>query len=161
MEYNNIQNINCNNCIYDEEMPTPVAEKVLDGIKMIMAGVHDCIEALGQEDDEPIIPAAIPGEGIRIVDMDEAYRILPCFGLYAAEEETEIPGVSIAYDPERLLSIGDEDYAVGPVILFCYDEDGEYTSVTIQDAYDAQQMIEEMTVTLCGDGRDFPAFRLD
>lgn len=160
MEYN-IQNINCNNCIADEEMPSRIEEMVLGGIKKIMAGVHDCIEAFGDDDDEPIILAAVPGEGIRIVDLDGAYRILPCFGLYASEEETEIPEVSIAYDPDHLLTIGDEDYVVGPVILFCYDEDGEYASVTIQDAYDAQEMIEEMTVTLCGDGKDFPAFRLD
>lgn len=158
MEYNNIQNISCT---FDEDLAAPDADMVLDGIKKIMAGVHDCIEAFGHEDDDPIILAAVPGDGIRMVNLDEACEVLPCFGLYAAEEETEIPGVSIAYDPERLLTVGDEDYVVGPVILFCFGEDGEYTSVTIQDAYDAQQMIEEMTVTLCGDGRDFHAFRLD
>ncbi len=113
------------------------------------------------DDDEPILMvAAIPGQPIQIVTEKEAEQILPCFN-----EDDEIidafdTGLVMSYDRRHLLKLGDEEYLIGPAILYALDDEGDPVPLDAIDIRNAKGCIDGRTVSLCADGADLLAIQL-
>lgn len=141
-------------------------KKAVDAVMEVLDGVSRCLGVLGLEmpddsraDRPDLMLAAVPGKPVQVVDAETAYDILTCLGIGEETDDTPIPGLSMAYDPDEVLALGDQEYLAGPAI-FLRTEGHSDGSVTAYDAYLVQDMVKKMEATLCADGKDFPAFRL-
>lgn len=140
-------------------------DKASAALVELTEGIAHCMEAPGIPNDGdggPVLMlAAVPGSPVQVVDADWALDILPSFGLRNEVVDAPIPGLSMAYDPGQVLAFGGHRYLAGPAILFRTDGNDGYAPVTATDAYYSQIRLADMETTLCADGQDFPAFRLE
>ncbi|MCD7772057.1 MAG: hypothetical protein LUH23_08245 [Oscillospiraceae bacterium] len=149
-----------------KSIPDIDMDMLMNSLEKVIADAKHCIEAIeiGREDDylPTIMVAVVPGKPIQVIDVDECCDILPCFG--ESDRIMETPdelGLIMSCDERHLLTLGDERYLIGPAILYDVDADGEEASVSALEIYLTRQTVESRTVTLCADGKDFPAIRLD
>ncbi len=77
-----------------------------------------------------------------------------------SDDELDVEGLTIVFDGSRILRLGRERYLLGPVIVYKTDEDGDGVSLSAEDVIAAVVYFADHTVTLCADGRDFPAFHI-
>lgn len=77
-----------------------------------------------------------------------------------SDDELDVDGLAIVFDGSRVLNLGRERYLLGPVIVYKYDEDGDGISLSAEDVIAAVVYFTDHTVTLCADGKDFPAFHI-
>lgn len=77
-----------------------------------------------------------------------------------SDDELDVEGLTIVFDGSRILHLGRERYLLGPVIVYKTDEDGDGVSLSAEDVIAAVVYFADHTVTLCADGKDFPAFHI-
>lgn len=77
-----------------------------------------------------------------------------------SDDELDVEGLTIVFDGSRILRLGRERYLLGPVIVYKTDEDGDGVSLSAEDVIAAVVYFADHTVTLCADGKDFPAFHI-
>lgn len=130
----------------------------------LRSGVDHCMDARYMEDEDDsviLMVVAVPGKAIQVKTVEECSRVLPCFGESDAITVAGTTGLLLSYDERQVIKLGEERYLTGPAILYSVDEKGEDLSLTVRDIYDARLLVEERTVTLCAEGKEFPALRLD
>ncbi len=139
-------------------------EKLTFWLRELHSGIGHCMDALHMEDagdDVVLMVAAVPGQPIQAKTVEECFHVLPCFGESDAIAIAGTTGLLLSYDEQQIIQLGEERYLTGPAILYCVDEEGEDLSLTVRDIYAARLWVEEQAVTLCADGKEFPALRLD
>lgn len=77
-----------------------------------------------------------------------------------SDDSLDVEGLTIVFDPRRVLNLGRERYLLGPVIVYKSDADGDGVSLSAEDVIAAVVYFNDHTVTLCADGKDFPAFHI-
>ncbi|MCD8216614.1 MAG: hypothetical protein LUD01_00965 [Clostridiales bacterium] len=158
-------------CIANDAIPNSLKDQTatdafLEGLHSVLDGALEmlrCICEDADEDDEPVIMvAAIPGQPIKVVDVEEAYSILHCFGeddvINGAPAET---CVVMSYDEKDVRKVGGKRYVAGPILFYDVDDDGEEISLTAQEIYAIRLAVESRTVILTEKGRKFAAVSID
>ncbi|MCD8337514.1 MAG: hypothetical protein LUD18_09610 [Lachnospiraceae bacterium] len=158
-------------CIANDSISTSLKGKsgtdaFLEGLNSVLDGALEmlrCICKDADEYDEPVIMvAAIPGQPIKVVNIEEAYAILHCFG-----EDDVITGapaetcVVMSYDEKDVRKIGGKRYVAGPILFYDVNDDGEEISMTAQEIYAVRLAVESRTVILTEKGRKFAAISID
>ena len=67
----------------------------------------------------------------------------------------------MSYDERQVLVLDGWKYLIGPAIFYNVDGDGEDVSLTTEEIYEVQRMVDHRTVTLWADVREFPAILLN
>jgi len=156
----------CVDCISNPMKEQTESEGFPDALHAVINGTLDMMRCIyGETDDldKPVIMvAAIPGQPIKVVDVEEAYSILHCFGeddvINGAPAET---CVVMSYDEKDVRKVGGKRYVAGPILFYDVDDDGEEISLTAQEIYAIRLAVESRTVILTEKGRKFAAISID
>ncbi|WP_294500436.1 hypothetical protein [uncultured Gemmiger sp.] len=139
---------------------------LMAGIGEMLDGIRHCLKATDAEDDEQddgylFMAAAYPGKGIQVRDVTECYGVLKCFGTEDSVMQAPDCDMLMSYDERQVLVLDGWKYLIGPAIFYNVDGDGEDVSLTTEEIYEVQRMVDHRTVTLWADGREFPAILLN
>ncbi len=139
---------------------------LMAGIGEMLDGIRHCLKATDAEDDEQddgylFMAAAYPGKGIQVRDVTECYGVLKCFGTEDSVMQAPDCDMLMSYDERQVLVLDGWKYLIGPAIFYNVDGDGEDVSLTTEEIYEVQRMVDHRTVTLWADVREFPAILLN
>ena len=139
---------------------------LMAGIGEMLDGIRHCLKATDADDDGQdngyiFMAAAYPGKGIQVRDVTECYGVLKCFGTEDAVVQAPDCDLLMSYDERQVLVLDGWKYLIGPAIFYNVDGDGEDVSLTTEEIYEVQRMVDHRTVTLCADGRELPALLLN
>lgn len=117
------------------------------------------------EDIDSIVVVMRPGEAPKVMTESECFDAVEQCGNFCASATINDPDIcaydlKAAYDPRTVLTLGDEKYIIGPVIVYACDEDGDSISLDAEEVMAAIVYFSDHTVMLCADGEDLPSFAL-
>ena len=133
----------------------PSYQKLVDSLEDYLHGAAD--EAVTPEDAvDSIVMVMQEGECWEEVESCGNYDCLEV----VSDAALDVAGLMIVFDERRVLHLGRERYLLGPVIVYKCDDEGDGVSLDAQDVIAAVVYFADHTVTLCADGKDFPAFHI-
>lgn len=116
-----------------------------------------CLEKIPPE---MIVAVLHPGKAPWIRTYAETEELLPDFMEKLVPVDFGRSGLTLYYPDEKTLWLGKDIFLFDRAVICSEDDDGDLWSLSGGDLYNIFQYVEENTVTLCADGRDFPAIRL-
>ena len=129
--------------------------------------LHDAAdeEVTPEDEVDSIVMVMRPDKTPEVMLETQCWEKVESCGSYdrlkvVSDDELDVDGLTIVFDGNRVLSLGKERYLLGPVIVYKTDEDGDGVSLSAEDVIAAVVYFADHTVTLCADGRDFPAFHI-
>lgn len=142
----------------------PSYQKLVDSLEDYLHGAAD--EAVTPEDAvDSIVMVMRPGKTPEVMQEGECWEEVESRGNYdclevVSDDALDVAGLMIVFDERRVLHLGRERYLLGPVIVYKCDDEGDGVSLDAQDVIAAVVYFADHTVTLCADGKDFPAFHI-
>ena len=109
---------------------------------------------------DPLVLVLWPGKERQILTEGECWDKVESHGIFDRVEKITGEGISICYDGNSLIMLGEGRFLTGPVVVFDSDEEGDSLSVTAHGIQAATKYFWERTVILGSSQGDFPAFRL-
>ena len=129
--------------------------------------LHDTADEEYTPEDEAdsIVMVMRPGCTPEVMLETQCWDEVESQGVYdclenVSDDELDVEGLAIVFDGRRVLNLGRERYLLGPVIVYKNDDEGDGVSLSADDLIAAVVYFNDHTVTLCGDGKDFPAFHI-
>lgn len=129
--------------------------------------LHDAAdeEVTPEDEVDSIVMVMRPDKTPEVMLETECWDEVESRGNYdclevVSDDELDVEGLTIVFDGSRILRLGRERYLLGPVIVYKTDEDGDGVSLSAEDVIAAVVYFADHTVTLCADGKDFPAFHI-
>ena len=124
---------------------------------------YDLFEYGAEDDDIDCIVAVLyPGKPPKIMTESESFDTVERYGHFdsvlSVEDKSICACLKGAYDPATVLTLGDDRYIIGPVVVYACDEDGDSVSLSAEELMAAIVYFDNHTVTLCADGEDLPSF---
>ncbi|MCD8130382.1 MAG: hypothetical protein LUE16_03745 [Lachnospiraceae bacterium] len=107
-----------------------------------------------------IVEMLVPGKGAKVMKFAEADALMPGFMDICVPVDFGNNGLTIYYPENKVIRLGKEVFLFGGAVICSENEDGDLRSLSGEDIYDINQYVEENTVTLCADGRNFQAIRV-
>ena len=137
-------------------------QKLVDSLEGYLHGAADELDALEDEVD-PIVMVMRPGKTPEVMGETDCWEEVESRGRYdhlevVSDDALDVDGLAIVFDDAHVLHLGRERYLLGPVIVYKCDDEGDGVSLSAQDVIAAVVYFADHTVTLCADGKDFPAF---
>ena len=142
----------------------PSYQKLVDSLEDYLHGAAD--EAVTPEDTvDSIVMVMRPGKAPEVMPEGGGWEEVESRGNYdclevVSDDALDVAGLMIVFDERRVLHLGRERYLLGPVIVYKCDDEGDGVSLDAQDVIAAVVYFADHTVTLCADGKDFPAFHI-
>lgn len=129
--------------------------------------LHDAADETVTPEDEvdSIVMVMRPGKTPEVMQESECWEEIESRGSYdcvevVSDAALDVGGLAIVFDESRVLHLGRERYLLGPVIVYKCDDEGDGVSLSAQDVIAAVVYFADHSVTLCADGKDFPAFHI-
>ena len=129
--------------------------------------LHDTAgeEVTPEKEVDPIVMVMHPDKTPEVMQEAQCWDEIESRGRYdclevVSDDALDVEGLAIVFDGQRVLHLGRERYLLGPVIVYKCDEDGDGASLSAEDVIAAVVYFNDHTVTLCADGKDFPAFHI-
>lgn len=115
-----------------------------------------------RERDQTVARPGQPPEVMKETESWEEVESQGCFDCLevVSDNALDIDRLMMVFDGRRVLYLGQERYLLGPVVIYKCDEEGDSVSLSAEDVIAAVVYFVNHTVTLCGDGKDFKAFRI-
>lgn len=139
-------------------------QRLVDALEDYLHGAADEEEAPEDEADS-IVMVMRPDKTPEVMQETQCWDEIESRGSYdclevVSDDELDVEGLTIVFDGSHVLNLGRERYLLGPVIVYKCDEDGDGVSLSAEDVIAAVVYFADHTVTLCADGKDFPAFHI-
>ena len=129
--------------------------------------LHDAAEeaTVTEAEADSIVMVMRPDKTPEVMQETQCWDEIESKGDYdclevVSDDGLDVDGLTIVFDGSRVLCLGKERYLLGPVIVYKTDEDGDGVSLSAEDVIAAVVYFADHTVTLCADGKDFPAFHI-
>lgn len=129
--------------------------------------LHDAADeaSLPEDEADSIVMVMRPDKTPEVMQETQCWDEIESRGKYdclevVSDDALDVEGLAIVYDGRHVLHLGKERYLLGPVIVYKCDEDGDGVSLSAEDVIAAVVYFADHTVTLCADGKDFPAFHI-
>ncbi len=126
----------------------------------IISVADGSIEDCDMDPADMIVVMLFPGEGAKVMKFAEADAIMPGFMDICVPIDFGNNGLTLYYPENKVIRLGKEVFLFGGAVICSEDEDGDLWPLSGGDIYDINQYVEENTVTLCADGRNFQAIRI-
>lgn len=114
---------------------------------------------------EEIVMFLEPGEPSKVLTCAEACEqmanVCERYEEYECIEDFMDLGLHLYCPTDQILHLGDQVFLTGPAVVCWEDEDLNMLSLPGRDIYRVSRYAEANTVTLCGDGTEFPALLLE
>lgn len=140
----------------------PSYQELVDSLEDYLHGASD--EAATPEDEvDSIVMVMRPGKTPEVMQEGECWEEVESRGRYdcvevVSDAALDVGALAVVFDGNHVLRLGRERYLLGPVIVYKCDDEGDGVSLSAQDVIAAVVYFADHTVTLCADGKDFPAF---
>jgi hypothetical protein len=147
-----------------------------DGYQALVASIERYLGSNAEEieeyacgaqgkDIDSIVAVMLPGKAPKVMTESECFEAVERFGNFSVVTTINAPDIcaydlKAAYDPRTVLRLGDEQYIIGPVIVYACDEGGDSISLEAEEVMAAIVYFSDHTVMLCADGEDLPSFAL-
>lgn len=146
-----------------------------DGYKALVGSLEDYLNNSAEEydlfeygaDDEDIdsiVAVLYPGKPPKIMTESESFDTVERYGHFDSvlkvRDKSICACLNGAYDPATVLTLGEQKYVIGPVIVYACDEEGDSVSLSAEELMAAIVYFNDHTVMLCADGEDLPSFIL-
>jgi len=119
-----------------------------------------CIDE--DDEEEPVLMIAVtPGEPLKLIREEDAAKHLLCFGEDDVIEEAPEVGLIMSYDRQLLFKVGEQKYLDGEALIYDVDCQGDVVSVTAEDIYRVQEMLERRTVMVTEEDDEMPVISLN
>lgn len=142
----------------------PSYQELVDSLEDYL---HDAADETVTPEDEvdSIVMVMRPGKTPEVMQESECWEEIESRGSYdcvevVSDAALDVGGLAIVFDESRVLRLGRERYLLGPVIVYKCDDEGDGVSLSAQDVIAAVVYFADHSVTLCADGKDFPAFHI-
>jgi hypothetical protein len=139
-------------------------QRLVDSLEDYLHGAAD-EEETPEDEVDSIVMVMRPDRTPEVMQETRCWDEIESKGDYdclevVSDDGLDIDGLTIVFDGSRVLCLGKERYLLGPVIVYKTDEDGDGVSLSAEDVIAAVVYFADHTVTLCADGKDFPAFHI-
>ena len=157
----------CGQCGKDSNSCAGVSRKGMseEEFQEALAVLDRLCEAISEDEDyeeEPVLMIAVtPGEPLKLIQEEDAAKHLLCFGEDDVIEEAPEVGLIMSYDRQLLFKVGDQKYLDGEALIYDVDCQGDVVSVTAEDIYRVQEMLERRTVMVTEDDDEMPVIALN
>lgn len=101
-----------------------------------------------------------PGKRSQYVPYQDSKDTLGKFAQHEKFSTVPTFDLKMVYDERAVITLGEEQYLAGPAVIFVPGADGMICPLSFDDKQLASRIMEMRTVTLCADGKEFPAFHL-
>ena len=160
---------------YEEELKDCQTEEAVALLDFLRDFLEECQEEnsvenqAGREaekrqvDENVDVMIVEPGKPACLMKLPLALELMePIFHRTSEPVEGTVPtyDFTMCYSGEQVIPVGNERFLFGKAMICKKASDGNYLSMSGDEVHDVIRIFEMLTVTLCADGKEFPAFRI-